>query len=307
MGLKYYNDLLDIVNEYHDKKPDTSIETCKAIIEGISKLIIHKLTQEPIHVLDKSGDLKDLAKRALEALNKEHSFFDVEISRSLINVIRIIGEIRNNHCDIGHGRASVKEQINCSDLSQMIAGVTDNVSTYLLKKLDEVTVAENAYEAEQMELFNNWLDDNAVDFPIVSERFSKILYLHEPDSYYLMYYEFKQTQEDEKEVLEQETIPKESSFEAVPNAKNDSPSKLIDTYLSDNHLSIIKEFTIKEELDYERTEALIKNLLYFDRDVFEGEAIDILKTRPSLKEIKEVRSKLIEKINFLISVLKPNS
>ena len=50
--LDYYHSHLDLVESYIDEKPDISIETCKALIEGISKLSIHLLTQEPLENLN---------------------------------------------------------------------------------------------------------------------------------------------------------------------------------------------------------------------------------------------------------------
>lgn len=189
IGSKYYEDLLDIINDHHGKKPDTSIETCKSLLEGISKLIIHKIKQEPLHVLDKSKDVKSLTKQALDALNDEMSYFDSDFIRSIVNIVRVLGEIRNNHSDIGHGRASIKKQLNTEDFSEMISGVTQSLSIYLLKKLDEILIDENHYDAEHMQPYNQWLDDNNLDFPIKGEKYSKLLFKYDRDLYNITYRE----------------------------------------------------------------------------------------------------------------------
>ena len=47
-NLEYYHSHLVLVEDYIEEKPDISIETCKALIEGISKLTLHLLIQEPL-------------------------------------------------------------------------------------------------------------------------------------------------------------------------------------------------------------------------------------------------------------------
>jgi len=43
----YYDELLDTINRYVSEKPDISIETCKSLFEGMSKLILMELEQTP--------------------------------------------------------------------------------------------------------------------------------------------------------------------------------------------------------------------------------------------------------------------
>ena len=90
-NLEYYNSLLDIVDRYIEEKPDIPIETCKAVIEGISKLILHVLKQEPIGTLNKKN-LQDLFKEALWALQHKGIALDLEFVLHIGTVIRCLGE-----------------------------------------------------------------------------------------------------------------------------------------------------------------------------------------------------------------------
>ncbi len=187
IGLVYYNELLDIIDDYHDSKPDTSVETCKAIIEGISKLIIHKIDGVQIHILDKKWGFEKLVTRAFTLISRNNSELNEGLVKQLLQVFKFINKDRNDHCDIGHGRASVKEQKNCSDYSRMIAGITESTAIYLLKKFNESVVAEDVYESEQMQDFNMWLDNSIENFPIKAERYSKLLYQTDKEQYYAIY------------------------------------------------------------------------------------------------------------------------
>ena len=68
-NLEYYHSHLSLIESYIEEKPDISIETCKALIEGISILTLFLLKQEPLgsHNKDK---FSDLFKRALSELQK---------------------------------------------------------------------------------------------------------------------------------------------------------------------------------------------------------------------------------------------
>ena len=154
--LEYYQSHLDLIEDYIDEKPDISIETCKALIEGISKLTLYLLNQE---ALDSHNDekIQSLVKRALIELQKGRGFSDADLCKRLSGVVQYIGEVRNEHCDIGHGRASLKEQVNDADFADLIVGITDSICTYMLRRLD--ILAEKVTEYDDHPEFNELLDE----------------------------------------------------------------------------------------------------------------------------------------------------
>lgn len=176
--LDYYHSHLELVEGYIDEKPDISIETCKALIEGISKLSLHLLNQEP---LDSHNDEKfqALVKRALSELQKGRGFSDADLCKRLSGVVHYIGEVRNEHCDIGHGRASLKEQVNDAEFADLIVGITDNICTYMLRRLDRL--ADKVTEYEDNPEFNDFLDEQN---PLPGKiRYSRALFDQEFETY----------------------------------------------------------------------------------------------------------------------------
>ncbi|WP_340263552.1 abortive infection family protein [Sulfitobacter pontiacus] len=176
--LEYYQSHFDLVENYIDEKPDITIETCKALIEGISKLSLHLLNQEP---LDSHNDEKfqTLVKRALTELQKGRGFSDADLCKRLSGVVHYIGEVRNEHCDIGHGRASLKDQVNDADFADLVVGITDSVCTYMLRRLD--ILADKVIEYEDNPAFNGFLDDQ---HPLPGKMlYSKALFNQEPETY----------------------------------------------------------------------------------------------------------------------------
>lgn len=176
--LEYYHSHLDLVEGYIDEKPDISIETCKALIEGISKLSLHLLNQEPLDS-HKDEKFQALVKRALLELQKGRGFSDAEACRRMSGFVHYIGEVRNEHCDIGHGRASLKEQVNDAEFADLIVGITDNICTYMLRRLDRL--ADKVTEYEDHPEFNDFLDEQN---PLPGKiRYSRALFDQEFETY----------------------------------------------------------------------------------------------------------------------------
>jgi hypothetical protein len=177
-NLEYYHSHLTLVESYIEEKPDISIETCKALIEGISKLALHLLAQEPIDS-HKNTDLSDLFKRALSELQKGRGYSDVDLINRLGSVVHYIGQIRNSHSDISHGRASLKDQVNDADFAELVIGVTDSLCTYMLRRLDILSEKEVLYDDNPK--FNDYLDEQHPLGGIV--LYSKALFDQEFETY----------------------------------------------------------------------------------------------------------------------------
>ncbi len=189
----YYVSLIQIIEEYREEKPDISIETCKAILEGISKLVIHVIRQDPIHELDKKKDLQTLFKDALKVLNNQ-SVFDEEMVKRLGSVVHYIGETRNKNSDISHGRASIKEQKSCCELAFLISGFTEYTCIYMLKKLESSLDEDLCYEDN--ENFNSYLDE---ENPLSGKlSYSKALFEQEFKTYKIELDKFTDSKNEEE-------------------------------------------------------------------------------------------------------------
>lgn len=178
-NLSYYQSHLEIIEKHIEEKPDISIETCKAVIEGVSKLSLYVLNDEPLGALDKEENLSKLCKRALLELQQGRGFSDATMCQRLSSIVHYLGEVRNAHGDIGHGRASLKEQVNDADFAELIIGITDLMGTYMLRRLE--LLAEKPLEYEDNPQFNDYLDE-LHDLP-GSVRYSQALFEQEPQSY----------------------------------------------------------------------------------------------------------------------------
>ena len=153
------------------------------MIEGISRLSLHLLKQEPIQGLNPKEEFSTLFKSALEELQKGKGFSDFNFPNRLGSVIHYLGELRNSHSDISHGRASLKEQLNDADFAEFVQDVTESLCIYMLRRLDKL--AEKELEYDENEGFNTYLD-NQYPMPHENVRYSKALFDFELETYALL-------------------------------------------------------------------------------------------------------------------------
>ncbi|MDU9049266.1 MAG: abortive infection family protein [Candidatus Electrothrix sp. Rat3] len=193
-NLEYYHSHLSLIETYIEEKPDISIETCKALIEGISILALYLLNQEPINSHN-NANFQDLFKRALSELQKERGYSDFDMVKRLGSVVHYLGTIRSSHGDICHGRASLKDQVNDADFAELIIGITDNLCTYMLRRLDHLSVKEVLYEDNPE--FNDSLDE---EHPMPGKiLYSKALFDQEFKTYEIQLGDFILESEQEEE------------------------------------------------------------------------------------------------------------
>ena len=177
-----------MVETYIYEKPDIAIDTCKSIFEEISKLIVHLLLQEPLSNLN-SSTCDELFKKGLNALEaKSDASFAPNLVNRLGSSVHYLGELRNQHGDISHGKASLKEQINDVDFSEMVIGITDSICTYMIRKLDRL-MGDDEIRYDENDEFNKYLDEQ---YPLTGNvRNSKTLYDQERQSYLIQLSDFK--------------------------------------------------------------------------------------------------------------------
>ena len=178
---QYYHNILDKIEENREKMPDIAIESCKSLVEGVSKTILNKLK---VAYSDKgvgADTARNLFKKVLDSIPSAVSC-DVEFVDKICALITRMTEIRNKRGDISHGRLSPKEEESDKSLAEFIAHVTDGTIYYLLKiyfTADLSYLEEMKYEDSPE--FNQSLDENYQLDGIVS--YSRALFDQDLTSY----------------------------------------------------------------------------------------------------------------------------
>jgi len=177
---QYYHNIIDKIEENIEKMPDITIESCKSLVEGVSKGILKYLKEEYKQIGRKDGSTQNYLKRVLKKVSK-NSKVDIEFIRSTANFVKRIAEIRNERGDISHGKAAPKEAVSDKHLAGSIAHITDGLVCYLLSiffDTDWSYLEEVKYEKNDE--FNQFLDDG---LEIEGVTYSKALFDQDPISY----------------------------------------------------------------------------------------------------------------------------
>ncbi|SIO95757.1 hypothetical protein [Vibrio spartinae] len=134
---------------------DNCIETCKSLIEGISKSILQRIDLRVDHIRkrfssqDLTGlettfdkmkgngeDFHTLFQRAVLVLNNYHPSCQKELLDSFgKNFCRYLARIRNDRGDIAHGRAAPKTEKSSIQLAHLVENLTDLIISHMLEIL----------------------------------------------------------------------------------------------------------------------------------------------------------------------------
>lgn len=313
---EYYNLHLDKIENNIDKNPDISIEACKSLIEGISKSILNRIDNTFDEKKETTGrnpkTVQQLFKRALEKIAENNMKFEPGFIHSSGQIINVTSEIRTERGDISHGKSVPKKVSSTPSFARLISNMTDLTVSYVLEHFIEIDLDYRNkldYNTKEIKLYNDWLDENVEGFPIKKAKYSQLLYENDYDEYENIYYSdylrSKDSELDEK--LEQKIIipietekiktelhkPKVSVTRKVQELTNTFDEQ---QFWTDPREKEFAEFCEQFNLIQEATKQVIEDYLAFSRTPRRDEAIEIMNSKPPLKDIKEVGAELIARI-----------
>jgi hypothetical protein len=175
-----------------DKKitADNSIETCKSLIEGISKTVLsqidlkHKQVRErfgehELKSLDstfdkmagKGEDFQVLFRQAILVLANYHPACQKELMDCFGNKFcQYIGRVRNERGDIAHGRAAPKIEKSTFDLAFMIENVTDLITFHMLEVLSIIDFSKVDEVSQDQAIAESFMFKEDFELEIINER-----------------------------------------------------------------------------------------------------------------------------------------
>jgi Abortive infection C-terminus len=192
----YYLPLFSKARRNVSKHPDICIETCKSLLEGISKTIILGLDAAAISSeLDKLK-VEPLVKSAAKLLKANDDVIEVDFVNRVSGLAHSLGALRNARGDISHGKAVPKAKESSADFARLCLQMTDAMTYYMLQSFFAVNepVAAIDDEDEQPELLPGGIPKIAYDDnPDFNDELDgqypldgKLLY---SDALYRLYYE----------------------------------------------------------------------------------------------------------------------
>lgn len=326
---EYYHLHIEKVNANKSTNPDIAIETCKSLIEGVSKSVLKRLDNTFDEKKETTGknprSVQWFFKKSLEKIAEKSEDFEATFVASSGQIINIISEIRTKRGDISHGKSVPKKSESSPEFAEMVVNMTDLIVSYTLKhffhidtiygeKLNYFTEvdAENLEGdiPKEMELnikYNTYLDDSEPDFPISKVSYSQLLFENDYDEYETRYFdEFLKTleKEEDEETTEEEVVPvpvekEEQDFVSLTNQFDET------TFWTKENLDKLLEFIQVENLIEANTKKLIEEYLFTENPPFPDDVKASMVEKPSLLQFRKIKEELTQKIVEFAQTLKP--
>lgn len=139
---KYYIPLIGKARRNLAKHPDISVETCKALIEGISKtVLIHTKPEWDRPRIEKMPFAK-LVTHAMQDLRDNDDVVEDEFKSHVVSFAQSLATLRNHRSDISHGRGAPKAMESSRRFALLSFQTTEAIAHYMLEAYFERRAAE---------------------------------------------------------------------------------------------------------------------------------------------------------------------
>lgn len=297
-----YFKMIKVVRDNRDVNPDISIESCKALIEGISKTIIFNLDKSYSIAKIDNYDLPKLFKESIKLLSLNCEDIEGDFVMRFSTIIQVLGEIRNKRGDISHGRMAPKQVNSSSKFASTICYMTESILYYILEHYFALNLElDSGLEYEVMEAYNDWLDES-VEFPIEKVKYSKMLFKYDYDSYENRYSdEYLMSEQHEEEIADMQKQSNNLEITLKFHEQKQKPQDLTndfdpESFWTEERNLLLKEFAINKKLDSEGLKNLVNNYKVSDKTPVRNIIAKIMIEKPSLQETKYVLDDLSIKL-----------
>jgi hypothetical protein len=108
---EYYQVVVDKIIENQSANPDIAIESCKSLVEGLSKSILKHTDKSYRDSQRPAEEMLPLFKKAVNALADRGANVEEQFTKAVGNLIHQLGSIRNERGDISHGKSGLSESL----------------------------------------------------------------------------------------------------------------------------------------------------------------------------------------------------
>lgn len=277
---EYYYTIVQEVEDNTILHPDICVESCKALIEGVSRSVLDRLdntrSREDINKIEFNPVYQEAIKKLddeYHRINVEESNFEIDICNQFAKLVYKVNIIRNDRGDISHGRAVPKELNSNQKLARTVMGIADHIVAYILEHLFILLDALpkdslQPYDCNDYEEFNKFLDSGYENFPISKAQYSQVLYDYEPETYFVKYKDFTSTTDEDTTIATEDYDSFSFWTDSRINTLNEfcqgwkfNPSKVLE--LIDRYWGRIDSISLDELID----------LMYIQADREENERI----------------------------------
>ena len=132
---EYYRVIVGKITENQRSNPDIAIESCKSLVEGLSKSILKHTDKSYRDSQRPTDEFGPLFKKAVNALAGRGANIEEQFTKAAGNLVHQLGSIRNERGDISHGKSAPKQISSSAHFSSFVVQATDGLTSFLLHEL----------------------------------------------------------------------------------------------------------------------------------------------------------------------------
>lgn len=130
---KYYIPLIGKARRNLIKYPDISVETCKALLEGISKTVLmHTKPEWERHRIE-GMTFSKLVSHAMHDLRENDDVVEDQFKSHVVSFSQSLATLRNHRSDISHGRGAPKINESSRRFAALCFQTTEAIALYMLE------------------------------------------------------------------------------------------------------------------------------------------------------------------------------
>lgn len=310
----YYELIIEKIEKNLEPNPDISIESCKALIEGVSKTILITLDNALNETDIKDYNLPKLFNDTISKISEHDKDFEIAFISSFRHSVKLIGEIRTKRGDIAHGKPAPKAISSSIEFASFIEQLTSSIIVYMLEHFFALNVLRiEAIKYEVNSSFNLMLDDSV---PLVGYiLYSRALYDQDYSSYLEQLKEFDSdevdidtkdgentivdviTVEDENTIVDVITVEDEDKFPAIElNISGEIKESYKTLLTKENSISALYHLCEEENLYINEVLKVIELYLFDRRIPLSNDITKVLKIKPKLLERREHAERITKSI-----------
>lgn len=175
-----------------DKKvtADNCIETCKSLIEGISKTVLGQIDikNKTVRVRFDTRELKSLDstfnkmagngedfpvlfRQAILILSNYHQACQKDLMNSLgKDFCKYLARLRNDRGDLSHGRAAPKSDKSSLNLAFMVENITDLITFHMLEILSIIDFSKTEELGQEQAIVESFMSKEDFELADITDR-----------------------------------------------------------------------------------------------------------------------------------------
>lgn len=143
---EYYLAIITKAENDVSTHPDICIETCKSLLEGISKTVLARTQKNLTTHHIENLKFVPVVTKAMHDLRDNDDVIEDDFKSKVVDMARALGTLRNHRSDISHGRSVPKIKQSSESLALLTLHTTEAIAFYMLEAYFALPIESTAHE-----------------------------------------------------------------------------------------------------------------------------------------------------------------